>query len=138
MQDIVVIGAGKIGTTVAGLLAATGDYQITLADLSPDVLDRLDRVERIETVAADVEDSSKLLDLVNGKFAVVNAAPFHLTAPIAEAAKAARTLLILHGLPVDAMNPPEMTYRVMADDPTRRESGKRDVLAAITGREIVP
>ena len=91
MKDIVVIGAGKIGTTVAGLLAATGDYQITLADLSPDVLERLDRVEHIDTVAVDVEDSSKLLDLVNGKFAVVNAAPFHLTAPIAEAAKAART-----------------------------------------------
>jgi len=33
MKDIVVIGAGKIGTTVAGLLAATGDYQVTLADL---------------------------------------------------------------------------------------------------------
>jgi saccharopine dehydrogenase-like NADP-dependent oxidoreductase len=91
MKDIVVIGAGKIGTTVAGLLAATGDYQITLADLSPDVLDRLDRVERIDTAAVDVEDSSRLLDLVNGKFAVVNAAPFHLTAPIAEAARAART-----------------------------------------------
>ncbi|MFZ0837296.1 MAG: saccharopine dehydrogenase NADP-binding domain-containing protein, partial [Xanthobacteraceae bacterium] len=66
MKDIVVIGAGKIGTTVAGLLAATGDYQVTLADLSPDVLDRLDRVERIDTAGVDVEDSSRLLDLVNG------------------------------------------------------------------------
>jgi 2-polyprenyl-6-methoxyphenol hydroxylase-like FAD-dependent oxidoreductase len=31
MKDVVVIGAGKIGATVAGLLASTGDYQVTLA-----------------------------------------------------------------------------------------------------------
>jgi saccharopine dehydrogenase-like NADP-dependent oxidoreductase len=42
-------------------------------------------------VAADVEDSSKLVDLLNGQFAVLNAAPFHLTTGIAEAARAART-----------------------------------------------
>src|SRR3979411_2070058 len=32
MKDVVVIGAGKIGATVAGLLASTGDYQVILAD----------------------------------------------------------------------------------------------------------
>jgi hypothetical protein len=30
-----------------------------------------------------------------------------------------------------------MMYRVMLDDPGRREGGKRDVLAAIAGRSIV-
>src|SRR5216684_3668502 len=91
MKEVVVIGAGKIGATAAGLLAAAGDYQVTVADRSPEVLDRLDRHERIRVVAADIEDSSKLLDLVNGQFAVLNAAPFHLTTRIAEAARAART-----------------------------------------------
>jgi saccharopine dehydrogenase-like NADP-dependent oxidoreductase len=42
-------------------------------------------------VVADVEDSSKLVDLLNGQFAVLNAAPFHLTTIIAEAARAAQT-----------------------------------------------
>jgi saccharopine dehydrogenase-like NADP-dependent oxidoreductase len=42
MKDVVVIGTGKIGATVAGLLATTEDYQVTLADRSADVLDRLD------------------------------------------------------------------------------------------------
>ena len=28
MKDVVVIGAGKIGATVAGLLASTGDYHM--------------------------------------------------------------------------------------------------------------
>jgi saccharopine dehydrogenase-like NADP-dependent oxidoreductase len=91
MQDVAVIGGGKIGATVAGLLAATGDYQVTLADRSPDVLAGLEPCERLRMHVADVEDSTKLIDLLNGQFAVVNAAPFHLTALIAEAARAART-----------------------------------------------
>jgi saccharopine dehydrogenase-like NADP-dependent oxidoreductase len=90
-KNVVVIGAGKIGATVAGLLASTDDYQISLVDRSPEVLDRLDRNERIRTAVADVEDSSKLVDMLNGQFAVVNASPFHLTTIIAEAARAART-----------------------------------------------
>jgi saccharopine dehydrogenase-like NADP-dependent oxidoreductase len=45
MKDVVVIGAGKIGATVAGLLVSTGDYQVTLADRSPEVLGSLDRDE---------------------------------------------------------------------------------------------
>jgi saccharopine dehydrogenase-like NADP-dependent oxidoreductase len=91
MKDVVVIGAGKIGATVAGLLASTGDYQVTLADRSPEALGCLDRDERIRVAATDVEDSSKLVDLLNGQFAVLNAAPFHLTTVIAEAARAAHT-----------------------------------------------
>ena len=90
MKDIVVIGAGKIGTTVAGLLASRGDYQVTLADRSPEAFDRSGGDEHIQCVAVDAEDSSKLVDLLNGKFAVLNAAPFHLTTHIAEAAIAAR------------------------------------------------
>jgi saccharopine dehydrogenase-like NADP-dependent oxidoreductase len=90
MKDVVVIGAGKIGSTVARALASTGDYQVTLADRSPEVLNRLGRNDRIRVTAVDVEDSAKLLDLVNGNFAVLNAAPFRLTTPIAEAARAAR------------------------------------------------
>jgi saccharopine dehydrogenase-like NADP-dependent oxidoreductase len=91
MKDVVVIGAGKIGATVAGLLAATDDYQVTLADRSPEVLARLDRDKRVRIAAADAQDSSKLVDLLNGRFAVLNAAPFHLTTRVAEAARAART-----------------------------------------------
>ena len=91
MKDIVVIGAGKIGASVAGLLAQTGDYQVTLVDRSPEILGHLDRNERIRIAAADVEDSSELVNLLNGQFAVLSAAPFHLTTRIAEAARAART-----------------------------------------------
>jgi saccharopine dehydrogenase-like NADP-dependent oxidoreductase len=91
MKDVAVIGAGKIGSTVAQLLAATGDYSVTLVDRSAEVLATRDRDERVHAVSVDVEDSLKLVELLNGKFAVLNAAPFHLTTVIAEAALAART-----------------------------------------------
>jgi len=89
MRDVTVIGAGKIGATVARLLASTGDYHVMLTDRAPDVTDRLERVERIDCKTLDVEDSAALLRLLNGQFAVLNAAPFHLTLPVAEAAGAA-------------------------------------------------
>jgi saccharopine dehydrogenase-like NADP-dependent oxidoreductase len=91
MKEIVVIGAGKVGSTVARLLAPTGDYRVTLADLSPEILDRFGRDERIRAVTVDVVDSSELVTLLNRTYAVVNAAPFHLTTQIAEAAKATGT-----------------------------------------------
>jgi saccharopine dehydrogenase-like NADP-dependent oxidoreductase len=91
MKDVVVIGAGKIGSTIAQLLAGTGDYHVTLVDRSPEVLAGRDHDERIHAVAVDVDDSLKLVELLNGKFAVLNAAPFNLTTVIAEAARAART-----------------------------------------------
>jgi nucleoside-diphosphate-sugar epimerase len=34
MRDIVVVGAGKIGSTIADMLGASGDYRVTVADRS--------------------------------------------------------------------------------------------------------
>jgi HEAT repeat protein len=50
---------------------------------------------------------------------------------------AARGLLALHGLSYDMADIQSMVYRVMAEDATRRDGGKRDVLAAIAGRGVV-
>ena len=49
---------------------------------------------------------------------------------------AGRGLLAIHGLPAEAEDSSHMLYRVMADDPARRDGGKRDILAAIAGRPI--
>jgi len=43
---------------------------------------------------------------------------------------AARALLTIHGLDFDARAINHMVYRVMAEDPERREGGRRDVIAA--------
>src|SRR5436853_2130262 len=89
MQSVVVIGAGKIGATVAGLLASAG-YRVSLTDRSQAALDRVEPHENIRCVPLNVENSASLLGLLNDQSAVINAAPFHLTSRIAEAARAAR------------------------------------------------
>lgn len=34
MKNVVIVGAGKIGGAIARMLAATGDYAVTVADRS--------------------------------------------------------------------------------------------------------
>ncbi len=87
MKDIVVVGAGKIGSTIADLLAATGDYNITVIDRAQEPLDALETGSKnIHKQVIDINDAAALEKLLTGKFAVLSAAPFHLTTLIAEAA----------------------------------------------------
>lgn len=89
MRDVVIVGAGKIGSTIAGMLVGSGDYRVTLADRSREQLDRLEAPGDVERVAIDVEDALGFTRLLQGRFAVLSAAPYHLTIRVAEAAKAA-------------------------------------------------
>jgi saccharopine dehydrogenase-like NADP-dependent oxidoreductase len=95
MKKILVIGAGKIGQIVAALLSQAGGhsgggrYQVTLADRDADMLGRLGKAGGCRTLALDVSDRNALRGALRGKFAVLNAAPFQLSVPIAEAAFAA-------------------------------------------------
>jgi saccharopine dehydrogenase-like NADP-dependent oxidoreductase len=91
MKEIVVIGAGKIGSTVAGMLAETGDYRVTIADRAQAQLDQLHLDASIARARFDAEDAAHLPALLKGKFAVLSAAPFQLTTRIADAAMAANT-----------------------------------------------
>jgi saccharopine dehydrogenase-like NADP-dependent oxidoreductase len=86
MKHIVVIGAGKIGSTIARLLAHSGDYRVTVADRSGEQLAAVERHEAVSTAVVDIADAQALRGLVAGTFAVLSAAPYHLTVTIAEAA----------------------------------------------------
>ena len=96
MKNILVIGAGKIGAVVADLLghaqpAAGGAYRVVLADHSAQLLAEFDarphRASRVSTLALDVTDRTALRAALAGKFAVLSAAPYHLTVAVAEAAR---------------------------------------------------
>jgi len=92
MKDILIVGAGKIGQVAADLLAhAGGDYQVTLADRSPAALRAVAPAQRLGTQVVDVADAAALGQALHGRFAVLSAAPYHLTTAIAEAARAAKT-----------------------------------------------
>src|SRR5437870_947375 len=90
MRRIAVVGAGKIGATVAGMLAGTGDYQVLALDRSADALAGVADHARIETAAVAIDDPAALAVRLAGAFAVINCAPFHLTAAVARAAAAAK------------------------------------------------
>jgi saccharopine dehydrogenase-like NADP-dependent oxidoreductase len=89
MKDVVVVGAGHIGSTIAAFLSASGDYQVTVADQSAQALAAIGVLPRVEHKVVDVTNAPALRALLKGKFAVLSAAPYHLTFHVAEAAKAA-------------------------------------------------
>ena len=81
MKKVAVVGAGKIGSTIAGLLA--GDYDILVIDQNPESLSNLTG----ETATLAVDDVDTLAAALRGCFAVINASPYHLTTVVAAAAK---------------------------------------------------
>jgi saccharopine dehydrogenase-like NADP-dependent oxidoreductase len=109
MKNIMVVGAGKIGSGIAALLGTTGDYAVTVVDASAAALAAVDQALKkqspqglrknsismaakgvqIATRQLDVREPTALRAALAGQFAVLSAAPFHLTIPIAEAAVAA-------------------------------------------------
>ena len=88
MKAILVVGAGKIGTSIADMLDSTGDYRVTLADRDAAQFARMDHRPSVRTLAIDIADEAALASVMRGQFAVLSAAPYHLTTAIAAAAKA--------------------------------------------------
>src|SRR5258705_3866066 len=92
MKDILVIGGGKIGSAVAALLVDTPEsdgYRVTVADRSIAALAQISRGEnpRLSTLALDVADPIQLRSALQGRYAVLSAAPYHLTLQVAQAAR---------------------------------------------------
>lgn len=96
MKNILVIGAGKIGQVVADLLSQApahsggGAYHVTVADRSAAALAAFGApTARRRTLQLDVTDTAALRHALEGQFAVLSAAPYHLTLRVAEAAREA-------------------------------------------------
>jgi saccharopine dehydrogenase-like NADP-dependent oxidoreductase len=89
MRQIAVVGAGKIGSMIAELLVLSGDYAVTVIDHSAEQLERLATTVPVSKVTADITAGDALSKILQGQFAVLSAAPYHVTRRIAEAAKQA-------------------------------------------------
>ncbi len=94
MKDILVIGGGKIGSVVADLLVQTPEdngYRVTVADRSQALLAEIEadkkKSPRLTTLCLDVSDANALRSAMKGCYAVLSAAPYHLTVKVAEAAR---------------------------------------------------
>lgn len=85
-MKIALLGAGHIGQTIARLLHATGDYQVTVIDKNAKYLDVL-AAEGIATAEVDTAHHGALAAQLRGKDAVVNALPYHLAITAATLAR---------------------------------------------------
>jgi saccharopine dehydrogenase-like NADP-dependent oxidoreductase len=88
VKDVLLVGAGKIGSMIADFLARSGDYRVTVADHSAHAVRRLESGVPVQTMVLDVKDKAALEAAVRGKFAVLSAAPYSITPLVADAAKA--------------------------------------------------
>jgi saccharopine dehydrogenase-like NADP-dependent oxidoreductase len=83
MHRVLIVGAGRVGTTIAANLVRSRAYAVTLADRQPP--QRLPVGVAFEVV--DAHDAAALDAVCRGKVAVISAAPFFVNAEIARAAR---------------------------------------------------
>jgi saccharopine dehydrogenase-like NADP-dependent oxidoreductase len=83
---VLLLGAGNIGYAIAHLLAATGDYDVTVGDRDEAMLASMpDGVKRRQV---DVQDEESLRQALARTEVVIDACPYFLGVPIARAAAA--------------------------------------------------
>jgi saccharopine dehydrogenase-like NADP-dependent oxidoreductase len=81
-----VVGAGKIGTAIATLLASAPVYDVTVLDRAEQALRTADSLG-VCTVQGDTANAALLGRLAASNDMVLSAAPFHLTTAVARAAR---------------------------------------------------
>jgi saccharopine dehydrogenase-like NADP-dependent oxidoreductase len=93
MQNILVLGAGKIGALISGLLAESGDYRVQLADAREGAADEVATAHglvQIEPHVLDATDRSALTAHIKAHrpVAVVSGLPYFCNIAVAEVARA--------------------------------------------------
>lgn len=94
MYNVMITGAGKIGSLIACLLADSDSYEVHLADVEfngSDVTRLLQALPQIKTVALDVTDEKSTQSYLEKHkiVAVISSLPYFLNTHVAKAAKAA-------------------------------------------------
>ena len=94
MPKVLILGAGKIGALISGLLAESGAYEVHLADVSADAAKAVVNAHRLPKLHAHTVDASKAeaLDAQLRKHpvdAVISSLPYYCNVAVAEAARRA-------------------------------------------------
>jgi saccharopine dehydrogenase-like NADP-dependent oxidoreductase len=89
MHSVLLLGAGKIGSTAAKFLARSGDYDVLVGDVSAEALKRIADVPGLRTIEVDSTDASRLAEAMSGRQSVVSMLTFGANAGVARAARAA-------------------------------------------------
>ena len=86
MHNVLLLGAGKIGSAIATFLADTGDYHVRVADQHPDALARLPERDAIEPAHVAVTDPDALAKVMHGRDSALSAVSYDANPAIAQAA----------------------------------------------------
>jgi len=94
MHRVLVLGAGKIGALISGLLAEAGDYQVQLADVSVDTARAVVRAHGKRNLIAHDLDAGNTASLARHVAdhpcdAVISSLPFHCNPGVAKVAREA-------------------------------------------------
>jgi len=71
----IVLGCGLVGGLIAKDLAKDGNFQVTVADIDEEKLDKLTKEAEIQGVKADLSDSKVIKEIVADKDIVIGAVP---------------------------------------------------------------
>ena len=86
MPRVAVIGSGKIGEMICDFLVDSGDYSVTLIDISQKQLAHIPGRTRLYKHCLDVTNVNALAEALDGHFAVISAGPYYLSVPVARSA----------------------------------------------------
>jgi saccharopine dehydrogenase-like NADP-dependent oxidoreductase len=94
MPKVLILGAGKIGALISGLLAESGSYEVHLADVSGEAANAVVNAHRFANLHAHTVDASDgaALDAQLRKQpvdAVISSLPYYCNVAVAEAARSA-------------------------------------------------
>lgn len=86
MPRVLVLGAGKIGRMIALFLSGTGEYEVTVADVNVQALDRLGKRLDVRTERVDASSRDALRAAVAEHEVVISALSFAFNPLVAEVA----------------------------------------------------
>jgi saccharopine dehydrogenase-like NADP-dependent oxidoreductase len=94
MHRVLILGAGKIGSLISGLLASSGNYEVQLADVDGSVAEAVVRAHRAPGLTAHALNAKQksALEQHLAKHpvdAVISSLPFYCNVTVAEAARGA-------------------------------------------------
>ena len=94
MHRVLILGAGKIGALISGLLAQSGDYHVDLADISGAVAHSVAAAHHLPNLRAHAVDATNTQALAahleaHPVDAVISSLPFYCNIAVAEAARIA-------------------------------------------------
>ncbi len=96
MHRVLILGAGKIGALISGLLSSSGDYQVQLADVDGTVAEAVVKAHALKGLTAH-EIDARNRDALERHLAshpvdaVISSLPFYCNVTVAEAAREAGT-----------------------------------------------